>query len=120
MPGDGKTSRCGWEVLTSGRRERRDEREADEGAGRRPLTSGRREDEGGAGKRERGREFGWERRERGRMGVLSWLNLMSGGDVEWSHHTCPHHHSTVLRWSGWQQFWSRVFLDDICTWPKPE
>ena len=119
MPGDGKTSRCGWEVLTSGRRERRDEREADEGAGRRerPLTSGRREDEGGAGKRERGRESGWERRERGRMGVLSWLNLMSGGDVEFSYPTCPHPHS---RWSGWQQFWSRVFLDDICTWPKPE
>ena len=82
MPGDGKTSRCGWEVLTSGRRERRDERE-DEGAGRREraLTSGgRREDEGRAGRRERGRESGWERRERGRVGVLSWLNLMSGGE----------------------------------------
>ena len=80
MPGDGKTSRCGWEVLTSGRRERRDhEREAADhegGDGRR--NSGRREaDEGG----KRGRESGWERRERGRVGVLSWLNLMSGGDL---------------------------------------
>ena len=76
MPGDGKTSRCGWEVLTSGRRERRDERE-DEGAGRRLPDSQVHNN----GRRERGREAGWERRDRGRVGVLSWLNLMSGGEI---------------------------------------
>ena len=83
MPGDGKTSRCGWEVLTSGRRERRE----DEGAGRRER--GREAGEWRTSKSsssssqslpERGRESGWDRRERGRVGVLSWLNLMSGGD----------------------------------------
>ena len=77
MPGDGKTSRCGWEVLTSGRRREEEEH----GRRERPTSGRRREQDDGreSGRRERGREPGWERRERGRVGVLSWLNLMSGG-----------------------------------------
>ena len=110
MPGDGKTSRCGWEVLTSGRR--RDERE-DEGAGRRER--GLIDSHVQNGRRERGREAGWERRERGRVGVLSWLNLMSGGDISPLFCTCP----PVHRWSRWQQFqW--IFLDNVCSWQKFE
>ena len=64
MPGEGKSSRCGWEVLTSGRRERREEG---------PRTLPRWPSWYLA-------DWSWfTSRERSRGGMLSWLNLMTGG-----------------------------------------